>query len=225
MECDICLEKFDHSLNKPLVLIRCAHTLCSKCVKNLAENKCPSCNSVIEETKTNWSILKTASDSEYDKVKLELERTLNEIESLEKKLFETKEKRIDENTHKAKLVKTQVEKQANDLIKLINENKKRLFKEIETNTKNLNKKIADLALCSNEKREEIKESLNKNDFEKEQMTCLKSELIKHKPEFNTKVDKINKFSESFEFCLNTKTTIGEDFIGEIKQVSFSNLKF
>ena len=59
MECDICLEKFDHSLNKPLVLIRCAHTLCARCVENLVEKKCPNCNAEIEEARTNWSVLKT----------------------------------------------------------------------------------------------------------------------------------------------------------------------
>ena len=36
---EICLEKFDHSINKPLVLFRCGHTLCNKCVDDLHEKK------------------------------------------------------------------------------------------------------------------------------------------------------------------------------------------
>ena len=128
MECDICLEKFDHSLNKPLVLIRCAHTICAKCVDNLVEKKCPTCNCDIEETRTNWSILKTAIESDYDKLKAELDKTFNEIESLEKKLNKAKEIKIEENYNRVKIVKNHVEKQANELIKLINENKKRMFR-------------------------------------------------------------------------------------------------
>ena len=128
MECDICLEKFDHSLNKPLVLIRCAHTLCAKCVDNLVKKKCPTCNGKIEETRTNWSILKTTIQSNYDNLKTELDRTFNEIELLEKKLTEAKELKLEDNSNRVKIVKNLVEKQANDLIKLINENKKKLFK-------------------------------------------------------------------------------------------------
>jgi hypothetical protein len=43
MECDICFEKFDKSINKPLSLFRCAHTICANCVKNLPTKECPTC--------------------------------------------------------------------------------------------------------------------------------------------------------------------------------------
>ncbi len=72
MECDICFEKFDHSLNKPVALIRCLHTICSACLKRLKEKKCPTCNRPIEDSETNWHLLKHVAESEYDKFKLEV---------------------------------------------------------------------------------------------------------------------------------------------------------
>jgi len=76
MDCDICYEMFDHLNKKPLLLIRCAHTLCASCVTNLSATKnkikkCPSCNGVIEDTATNWSMLKYVADVKLEKIKAE----------------------------------------------------------------------------------------------------------------------------------------------------------
>ena len=62
MECDICVENFDHLQRIPLLLFRCAHTLCASCVEKLVEKKCPCCNGVIQETRTNWSLLSLVMD-------------------------------------------------------------------------------------------------------------------------------------------------------------------
>ena len=123
MDCEICFDKFDHSFNKPMVLIRCGHTVCAKCVNNLAEKKCPSCNMAIKETLVNWAILKIVADSEYDMLKSELEKTMNDIESIENKLIKDKEEKIKANLSHVQTTKKKVEKQANEIIKLINENK------------------------------------------------------------------------------------------------------
>lgn len=62
------IDKFDDLLNRPLSLIRCCHTICCKCFNNLPnKTKCPSCDSLIEETKTNWSVLNQIISSECNK--------------------------------------------------------------------------------------------------------------------------------------------------------------
>ena len=63
MDCDICFENFNHLEKKPLLLIRCAHTLCATCVTSLTSRKCPSCSGKIEDTQTNWSMLKFVVES------------------------------------------------------------------------------------------------------------------------------------------------------------------
>ena len=72
----------------------------------------------------------TAAESEYDKLKAELEKSLKELESFEKNLAEGEKNKIKQKSERVKLVKNKVENQTNVLIKLLNENKKRLFKEI-----------------------------------------------------------------------------------------------
>ena len=69
MDCDICYESFDHLERKPLLLLRCAHTLCASCVSSLTDKKCPSCSGIIEDTQTNWSMLKVVVDSKFEEGK------------------------------------------------------------------------------------------------------------------------------------------------------------
>ena len=215
MECDICFEKFDHSINKPLVLFRCAHTMCSKCVSLLSEPKCPSCGCVIEETRPNWSLLKTVPESDYDKLKSDLTKSISEIELLEKGFTETEQRKKEENSNLIKSLRSQVENRANDLIKQINMNKKNLFKEIDTNCKSLNNREPQLYFVqTDEKREETKEKINSNKFGKEQLLDLNVEFISRRSELKSQMN--SKSVESYEFSINENTKIGENFIGEIR---------
>ena len=218
MECDICLEKFDHSINKPLVLFRCGHTLCSKCVNNLVEKKCPTCNGLIEETRPNWALLKTAVESDYDKMKSELLKSLSEIESLEKKLETTEQQKSEKNLDLIKRLKSQVQSRADEHVKQINSDKKLLFKEIETKFKDLEQQEqAKSESETKDKKDEIKEKLNDNKFDKKQLIDLKPELINRLSILSVKAKTIGEFADSFELIVNEKTKTGENIIGEIKK--------
>jgi hypothetical protein len=48
MQCEICLNKYDHSRHKPYFL-SCPHTFCIDCLNRLQENKCPACQSKFQE--------------------------------------------------------------------------------------------------------------------------------------------------------------------------------
>ncbi len=77
----------------------------------------------IKATLVNWAILKMVAESEYDILKAELEKTINDIELIENKLIKDKEEKIKANLNFVQATKKKVEKQANELIRLINENK------------------------------------------------------------------------------------------------------
>jgi hypothetical protein len=141
---DIC---FDHSLNKPLTLIKCGHTICSECVANPKLKKCPNCKETIDEAKPNYTILKHTNESEYDKKKKKLKKSINELEMMKIKFeTETKPKRVQQIEELVKLTKIKVEKQSNELIKQIYRGKKRLLHKIEKKAAHLNKLINDLEL-------------------------------------------------------------------------------
>ncbi len=82
--------------------------------------------------------------------------------------------------------------------------------------------MADLALFTEqEQKNETKEILDNNKLEREQLNEMKAKLLTRKPDLSRKIDQLEKFSESFSFFVNEKTSIHENFIGEIKQVTIS----
>ncbi len=224
MECDICLEKFDHSFNKPMVLFKCAHTICHKCVDALEVKKCPSCNSLIEDSQTNWSLLKHVPESEYDKKRAELVTTLAKFENKKMQLSESAQKKRDVDANLMKKLKNKVELQSNELIKQIYANKKQLFKEIESYCKNLNRNESlTESIPVYEKDEErektIKDALNKNTLGKDWLDITNASLLEQIIELENKLAIINGSTPSIEFCLNKNTKIEHNFIGEIKHMN------
>ena len=84
----------------------------------------------------------------------------------------------------------------------------------------MNRKVAELACFTEQENvDETKETLKKNTLEKEELIKLKTELLTRKLELRRKMDQLEKFSESFSFFVNQKTSIHEHFIGKIKHVS------
>jgi len=214
MECEICLEKFDHSINKPLVLFRCGHTLCSKCVDNLHEKKCHNCSDPIEDIRPNWAVLKTTPESEYDKMKADLLKSLTEIELLEKNIQNTEQKN---SSNLIKQLKKQVEHRSIELIKQINLNKRQLFKEIETKFRPQNQILDSSLLQTKEKKEELKQKLNENKYDKQQLIDLRPELTSHLSKLSLKEKRIAECEDSFELIANEKMRFEENLIGEIKK--------
>jgi exonuclease VII large subunit len=140
----------------------------------------------------------TAAESEYDKLKAELEKSLKELESFEKNLAEGEKNKIKQKSERVKLVKNKVENQTNVLIKLLNENKKRLFKEIEANSKessrSLNEKLNELVV-PDPKRSEIKEKLSSNKYNVDQLIEVRDDIVKQNIQLYRKA---LKETESFE---------------------------
>jgi hypothetical protein len=138
MDCEICFEKFDHSLNKPLSLYKCGHTLCALCFKRLNNKTCPMCNTQIEDTSINWVVLKQVAESEYDMERSEVVKNLSET-------IKCTEEKKEQNNNLAKLFKNQVENHCNKThINQINSYKKQLFSKIEKKMKKSEEKAVKL---------------------------------------------------------------------------------
>ncbi len=135
MECDICFEKFDKSINKPLSLFRCAHTICAYCVKNLPTKDCPTCRRQIEDTAVNWLVFNSIQESEYDHLKAEIAKAIDNKIALEKSLPELIEKKNQDNIDSVKSFKSQIEQEYIDTVKLTTNFKKQTFKRLEKQSK------------------------------------------------------------------------------------------
>lgn len=213
MECDICFEKFDHSLNKPVALIRCLHTICSACLKRLKEKKCPTCNRPIEDSETNWHLLKHVAESEYDKFKLEVIKYLSSQESKTTQSDEIKLKKKEKYNNLIKLLKSQLETFYNEAIKQMNQRKQTYFKDIEKLVKFLIKDTTEYKPNELVHRNEV--ILGVNEFKKqllaEKETYSKKivKFLKNKIEnnYNEKIKPIIEFKKQL---FNQIESFGKD---------------
>lgn len=65
MNCEICEIRFDYGEHKPLCIIPCTHTYCLTCVSRLRRKKCPKCDTLIQKTNPNWSLINLIPDFFY----------------------------------------------------------------------------------------------------------------------------------------------------------------
>ena len=232
--CKVCLEKFDHSFKRPLVLFRCAHTFCAHCVENLAENVCPICRNIIEETSPNWSILETTPESNYDKAKAELNRQIADIKIISKKLNEIKVKKFEENKARIDSMKTQLIVYNQTLIKKIRRKELKNLKEIKQDALTFMQQIESIELDDeiiiNEN--SFLKDLSKNKFTEQEMKTKANYLLKQKANIYRKAERIQqlKYESNFLICFitdmqmvfNNSIAAIQNLTTDIKMV-FSNL--
>ncbi len=58
MSCVICEETYDENEKRPMAIFPCGHTYCRLCLSKLQNNHCPECRASIEQTATNYAVLK-----------------------------------------------------------------------------------------------------------------------------------------------------------------------
>jgi hypothetical protein len=161
MDCDICFEKFDQSLNRPMTLIRCCHTICLSCLKNLKEKKCPSCDFTIEDSQTNWSIFKQVAESDYDKTKSNIIKRINELNSYDKQIIEMKREKKEQNNTLMKSIKMQIENESNEKIKIICKESRQSFKRMASRLTEIESNLKELAQLESENKENYHKSVLK----------------------------------------------------------------
>lgn len=70
--CPVCYEDFNTESNKPLILDKCGHSLCKKCISNLQETMtCPNCRIKFKKTYPNYAlmdVLKSTFNSSSDTI-------------------------------------------------------------------------------------------------------------------------------------------------------------
>ncbi len=207
LNCLKCSENFDHSNKRPMSLLKCAHTLCNECLINLDIKKCPTCESKIEEATTNWSILNITPLSEYDKKKESFENRMKKIES-DSIQFETnlKLEKIKKLPEWVKTTKEQVENQTNKLIKILNENKRKIFKDIDEKAKTIRNKISQA---------KIESIINDSRINLLNYNLGLVPIVQAQSKLN-KLNFLEQFNENIQFDSNDNTKIDKNLIGKVK---------
>ena len=107
MDCDICLNPYDHSKHKPFSLT-CPHTVCLECLNKLNTKYCPHCKEQIKAKYPNLALIKLIPESEYDKIRNKLEKTIIEVNDLKQKLTTECENKLESGLTRFKSLKNEV---------------------------------------------------------------------------------------------------------------------
>jgi len=129
MECDICIEPYDHSIRKPCSLSSCPHTFCLKCVDQLNNNKCPHCNEPIKGKHINIGLLKLIPESKSDQLKTKSLKACIEINEIKNKLKKSNEEKLNIYETKIKSIKQTISDENNKIINILKQNEKFLSDE------------------------------------------------------------------------------------------------
>jgi hypothetical protein len=87
MNCKICYEDYNISINKPMIVVPCCHTFCLNCLNRIKlqiEDLCPICRNQITLDKPNYAILELLNPNIVEVNKNLNENILKEETTIEK---------------------------------------------------------------------------------------------------------------------------------------------
>lgn len=212
MECEICMENFDHSKHEPYVLIPCSHTFCISCIHKLQNDSCPTCKRKTLDKNPNWIMFKIVQKSIYDKTKQSLIESLNEINSLKFKFESSKERKYLENSLKLKSLRNEINTKTNELINSLLIKREKLLNETNNIEDYLTKSLSQITFDTNFV-VETKKELEANELEEANLNELNEKANELKSNLESKISVVEKFTNDYEFYLNNDLIDCE--IGEI----------
>lgn len=225
MDCEICLEEFDHTIHRPFSLSPCMHTLCISCLNNLSEKKCPLCTKVINDNNTNWTLLKLVPESTYDKLKSNCENQLNKLISINGNLDLKRKDEIEKISKKIDKIRSQINVRLNDLINLIQKQKLKLMDQTENIENYLEKRMFNYSgtHLTQEETSNIKNHLDNNSLSESDLKKLAEQLNDSINETNEKLDFIDKVNyDDYEFIEADFVDADPNLFGEITNKQWLN---
>lgn len=224
MECEICMEYFDHSIHEPYVLIPCSHTFCISCIQKLQNDSCPTCKRKTIDKNPNWIMFKIVEKSFYDKTKQSLVESLNEINSLKFKFESVKERKYLENSLKLKSLRNDINSKTNELINSLLNKREKLLDEANNVEDFLTQSLGQITF-ETDFVSETKRELETNELDENHLNKLFTRTNLLKSELENKITLVEQFANDYGFTLNKSLIYCE--IGEISNqnwVSFNNFK-
>jgi len=232
LSCQICMEKYDHSKFKPYNL-SCPHTFCLNCTDRIQKcQKCPVCSKEVTSRYPNLALLDFIQESEYDILKREITKILNETNETKSNLKIQQETRVAENMRKLEFIKANIEKTTIDnvcdeVFVALQTNKTKLINEIDHLQMKI-KETLDLYIVS----DSIDDELSQNKIKLDLDQLSNQELLRLKPRFEAmegylinQLKEILDFNESHEFILNENIDPKKPMVGQFKTTYYNKVSF
>jgi hypothetical protein len=214
MDCNICFEKFDRQLRKP-ININCGHTFCAHCLNNLKarnNHSCPSCRQEIKNEQPNYTVLDLLDLNlivdPHSSLRQDINRTYKDIEEANLDLKSKLKKIINDQVES---IKATIKDRASDLIKKIVSRQDSLIREAEQACKNLNEKVEAIFVV---------DKIDCEKLEKQELEDLKSKLNKTKKIYFQNRNELTGIENLIEFKLDENN---EYEIGKFENSDFHNI--
>ncbi len=219
MNCEICLFPYDHSKRRPYVL-SCPHRFCLDCMNHkLNDKKCPLCMKPIRSKFPNLNLMKTLPESNYDKMRKQLENSVHETNDLKRKLSQDSEKKFSQSLAKIRLQRDQFNKQSNELINLIKQNQTRLLDEFNSIENRYNQNLNDLRIQSqiDLQIKYAKNALETNELDENELINLTNDFENKKINLNKNIQQIDEMNVNYDVFYNKNINVQTGLIAEIKK--------
>ena len=175
MSCQICFNPYDHSLYKPYTLTCQLHTFCISCIGRFNERKCPVCNKSFKKSFPNLALLEVIPESNYDKLKAESFKILNELNEMKNNLANKRDEKQEKYLKEINEVKKTINNEANNLVKLVRDSQEKLINEANVIESNMKRKLSfNTRLDGNQ----TKINLEHNNFDEDQLSLLIKKIKK-----------------------------------------------
>ncbi len=130
MECEICFEKFDKQIHKPMTIISCTHFFCLECMQKLQyqTNKCPKCKRSISKVIPCYAlhnlldlnlIVDPSQTDQQQQQETILKEQINVYITKQTNLRSLCDQQLNEQKLKLTQIKQEINQKTNDLIESI----------------------------------------------------------------------------------------------------------
>jgi len=167
----------------------------------------------------NLNLMKTLPESNYDKMRKQLENSVHETNDLKRKLSQDSEKKFSQSLAKIRLQRDQFNKQSNELINLIKQNQTRLLDEFNSIENRYNQNLNDLRIQSqiDLQIKYAKNALETNELDENELINLTNDFENKKINLNKNIQQIDEMNVNYDVFYNKNINVQTGLIAEIKK--------
>jgi len=167
----------------------------------------------------NLNLMKTLPESNYDKMRKQLENSVHEANDLKRKLSQDSEKKFSQSLAKIRLQRDQFNKQSNELINLIKQNQTRLLDEFNSIENRYNQNLNDLRIQSqiDLQIKYAKNALETNELDENELINLTNDFENKKINLNKNIQQIDEMNVNYDVFYNKNINVQTGLIAEIKK--------
>jgi hypothetical protein len=199
------------------------------CINKFKEKKCPKCNGVIEDKKSNTQLLDMLELTGIDYFKDELGKSINQIEATKSDLLKLTDSKVKQSGENLKKLNAEINAKSEEIIKCIHSNQRKLLDQIKNFDSKPIEQLNDHLQCEKIKMElKISEAyvlLDNKDLDINHLADFLKEFTLQNEKLAALNERINGSNLGCIHELDSKSSkLPADIIGKITEKKFEPIK-